>query len=74
MKRKETMPEGCVEERFVPERSKRREVIEETCDPRDEVSREDTRSSGSRIEENEVRSPWLVRHVVTSKEDGGTEK
>jgi hypothetical protein len=37
---------------------------------RSKVSREDTRSSGSRVKEDEVRSPWLIRDVVTSEEDG----
>jgi hypothetical protein len=36
---------------------------------RRKVSREDTRSSGSRDEYHEVRTPWLEREVVTSKED-----
>ena len=29
------------------------------------VSREDTKSSGSTIRENKVRSTWIVREVVT---------
>jgi hypothetical protein len=56
--------------KIVPERSTEEERSSKRCDIRNEVSREDTRSSGSRIEENEVRSPWLVRDVVTSEEDG----
>jgi hypothetical protein len=39
-------------------------------DVKNEVSREDTRGSGSRIEDGEVRSPWLVRDVVTLEEYG----
>jgi hypothetical protein len=33
------------------------------------VSSEDTKSSGSRFGEDKVRSPWLSRDIVTSKED-----
>jgi hypothetical protein len=69
MKRKETAPEGCVGESFVPERSTEEERSSKRCGIRRKVSREDTKSSGSRDEDHEVRPPWLEREAVTSEED-----
>jgi hypothetical protein len=54
----------------VLERSVEEERPSKICDIRREVSRKDIKSSGSRIEENEVRSPCLVTYVVTLEEDG----
>jgi hypothetical protein len=69
MKRREAMPEGCVGERSVPERKhRRREAIKEH-DVEKEVSREDTGEGSSRVVENEVRSPWIMRDGVESEED-----
>jgi hypothetical protein len=51
----------------VPKRSIKEERLSKRHDIRIEVSREDTGGSGSRIEENKVKSPWIVRDVVTSE-------
>jgi hypothetical protein len=64
------VPEEFAGERFVPERSTKEERSLKRRGIRNEVSRKDIGGSGSRIEENEVRYPWLVRYVVTSEEDG----
>jgi hypothetical protein len=70
MKRRENTRRVCGRNIYAREKHRRRKVVQETCDIRREVSREDTKSSGRRIEENKVRSPWLVRNVVTSEEYG----
>jgi hypothetical protein len=48
----------------VPKKSTKEWRSSKICDIKNEVSREDIVGSGSRIEENEVRSPYLVRDVV----------
>jgi hypothetical protein len=57
MKRKKIAPEGCAEDSFVPERSEKQERSSKRHNIRSKVSREDTRSSGSRVKEDKVRSP-----------------
>jgi hypothetical protein len=69
MKRKETTLGGCVGDSVVPERSTKGDRSSKRHNIRSRVSSEDTRSSGSRVREDEVRSPWLLRDVVTSEED-----
>jgi hypothetical protein len=69
MNRRGVMPEGCVGERVVPERSIGEERPSKRCSVKNEVSREDTRCSGSRVEESEVKSPWLIRDVVDLEEN-----
>jgi hypothetical protein len=69
MKRKETTPGGCMKNNHVLEGSTERERQSKRHDIRSGVSSEDTKSSGSRVKEDEVISPWLSRDVVTSKDD-----
>jgi hypothetical protein len=52
------------------ERSAEEERSSKKPDIRNEVSREYTGGSGSRIEENDNISPWIMRDVVISGEDG----
>jgi hypothetical protein len=54
-----------VGENYVPERSTKEEGSSKRCDIRSKASREDTISSGNRDEEDEVRSPLLIRDIVT---------
>jgi len=70
MKRKKTTLEGCAIEIYMAERCTKEERSSKRHDIRSKVSREDTRSSGSMVEEDEVISPLLVRYVVTYEEDG----
>jgi hypothetical protein len=69
MKRKETTPGGSAGESVVPERSTDEDRSVKRHDIRSRVSSEDTRSSGSRVREDEVQPPWLLRDVATSEED-----
>jgi hypothetical protein len=48
MKRKENALEGCLGDNYVLERSAKEERLSKRCRIRSKVSREDTRSSGSR--------------------------
>jgi hypothetical protein len=59
-----------VKDNYVPERSEKEERLSKRCNIRSKVSREDDRSSGIRVEGDEVRSPWLIRDVITLEEDG----
>jgi hypothetical protein len=63
MKRREATPEGCGRN-IRAERSAKEERSSKRCSIENEVSREDTRGSSSRVVENEVRSPWLMRDGV----------
>jgi hypothetical protein len=54
----------------VLETSVEEERLSKGHDIRSEASREDTGSSGIRIKEKKVRSPYIVRCVVTLNEDG----
>jgi hypothetical protein len=69
MKRKEPSLGGCVGDIFVPEKSTKGERSSKRCSVRSRVSSEDNMSSGIRVEEDEVRSPWFLRYVVTSEEE-----
>jgi len=66
MRRKETTRGGCAGDSSMPERSTEGERSSKIHDIRSRVSSEDNRS---RVGEDEVRSPWFLRDVVTSKED-----
>jgi hypothetical protein len=68
MKRREIILGGCARESSWPEMSTEEERSLKRHGIRSEVSREDTICSKSSIEENKF--SWLVRDVVTSKEDG----
>jgi len=69
MKRKEATLGGCVGKSVVPKRSAKGDRPSKGHKVRSRVSSEDTRSSGSRVREDEVRSPWLLRDATTLKED-----
>jgi hypothetical protein len=43
--------------------------LSKICDIRRRVSSEDTKISGNRFKEGEVRSPLLLKYVVTLEED-----
>jgi hypothetical protein len=69
MKRKETTPVECAGDNYVLQRSTKGERSSKRCNVRSRASSEDTNSSGSSVKEDEVKSPWLLRDVVTSDED-----
>jgi hypothetical protein len=56
-----------VGEIIVPERRKGVERSSKRREVENEVSREDTRCSGSRVVESEVISLWLIRDAVESQ-------
>jgi hypothetical protein len=66
MKRRGVALEGCVGEIIVSERSKGVERSSKRREVENEVSREDTRCSGSRVVESEVISLWLIRDSIES--------
>jgi hypothetical protein len=57
MKRKETKLGGCAGESVVLERITKGDRSSKRCDIRSRVSSDDTRRSGSRFKEDEVKSP-----------------
>jgi hypothetical protein len=54
MKRKETAPGGSAEESVVPKRSTNEDRLVKRHEMMSRVSSEDTRSSGNRVQEDEV--------------------
>jgi hypothetical protein len=69
MKERRGVCQKGVGEIYVPERSVEEERLLKRHDVKNEVSREDTKGSSSRVVEKEVRSPWIIRDVVESMED-----
>jgi hypothetical protein len=57
-----------VRDNFLSVRSAKGERLLKSYDVRKRVSTKDTRSTRSRVGEDEVRSPWLIRDVVISEE------
>jgi hypothetical protein len=69
LKRKETTLGGSVGESILSGRSKERDRSSKRHNIRIRVSREDTKSSSSRVKEEKFRSPWLLRYGTTSMKD-----
>jgi hypothetical protein len=69
MKRKDTALGGCVGENVVLESITKGDRLLKRNEVRSRVSNEDTRSCGSMVREDEVRSPWLLRDVAMSEEN-----
>jgi hypothetical protein len=69
MKRRGVVPEGCVRERVVPERSVGEERSLKRCDVKNEVSREDI--DVVVVDLKRVRSypSWLIIYVVDLEEN-----
>jgi hypothetical protein len=68
MKMKEKAPGGYVIESVVPYRIIEGDRSSKRCNINIRVSNEYTGNSGSRVREDKVRSPWLLRYATTLEE------